>query len=63
MLLGLVIVLIGALIYLSPRLPFLEKIPLNIQWQKGPVTFYFPLGLCIIGSILATILMYFLGRK
>ncbi len=63
MLLGLMVVLIGALIYLSPRLPFLEKIPLNFHWQKGPVTFYVPVELCIIVSVLATILLHFIGRK
>jgi hypothetical protein len=63
MLLGLIVVLIGALIYLSPRLPFLEKMPLNIHWHRGPMTLYVPVGFCIIVSVLATILLHFIGRR
>ena len=60
---GLLLIVIGILMVLGSRLPFLEKIPGNIRWQKGPVTVYFPLGLSIIASILLTILLNIMGRK
>ncbi len=62
-LLGLLLILIGGLVYLAPRWPFLQKIPGNFSWQKGSVRFYFPLGTCILVSILLTLLFHFLGRK
>ena len=62
-LLGLFLILIGGLVYLAPRLPFLQKIPGNLSWQKGSVRVYFPLGTCILVSILLTLLFHFLGRK
>jgi hypothetical protein len=62
-LIGLILIVIGVLMVLGPRLPFLEKIPGNIRWQKGPVTVFFPLGLSIIISIVLTILLNIIGRK
>jgi hypothetical protein len=62
-LLGALLLLIGALFYLMPRFPFLEKIPGNIRWQKGPVTVYFPLGTCIVISLLLSLLLHFWSRR
>ncbi|MCX6639580.1 MAG: DUF2905 domain-containing protein [bacterium] len=61
---GVVLAVVGGLLLIAPRFsPFLEKIPGNIRWQKGPVTVYFPLGLCILISIVLSLLFHFLGRK
>jgi hypothetical protein len=61
---GVLLVLVGGLLLIAPRFsPFLEKIPGNIRWHKGPLTVYFPLGLCILISILLSLLIHFWGRK
>lgn len=62
-LLGVLIVVIGAIIYLAPRFPILEKLPGNLRWQKGPVTIYFPLGICVLVSVILTLLFQILSRK
>lgn len=61
--LGAFLLLIGGLIYLAPRIPFLEKMPFNLHWQKGPVTVYFPLGTCILISVLLSLLFHLWSRR
>jgi len=60
---GIILVVLGGILYLIPNLSFLERLPGNFRWQKGPVMLYFPLGLSILLSIILTLLLQFLGRK
>ena len=62
-LLGVIIVVIGAILYLAPRFQLLDRLPGNLRWQKGPVTIYFPLGVCLAVSVVLTIIFHILGRK
>jgi hypothetical protein len=62
-LLGVIIVVIGAILYLAPRFPLLDRLPGNLRWQKGPITVYFPLGVCLAVSMVLTIIFHILGRK
>jgi uncharacterized protein HemY len=59
---GLVIVGIGVLLVLAPKLPWIGKLPGDILIKKDNFRFYFPLTTCIIISILLTLLFY-LFRK
>ena len=59
---GLVIVGIGILLVLAPKVPWLGKLPGDILIKKDNFRFYFPLTTCIIISIILTILFY-LFRK
>ncbi len=59
---GLVIVGIGVLLVLSPKVPWIGKLPGDILIKKDNFRFYFPLTTCIIISILLTLLFY-LFRK
>ncbi|MBU0520081.1 DUF2905 domain-containing protein [bacterium] len=63
LLFGIILVVLGGILYLGPNLSFLEKLPGNLRWQKGPVTLYFPLGATVLLSIVLTILLQFLSRK
>ena len=59
---GIVLVLVGGLIYLvgrsgiADRIPF-GRLPGDFQFQAGPLTCLFPLATSIILSILLTILL------
>lgn len=61
--LGALLIAIGALFYLAARLPFLERFPGNLSRQIGSARLCFPLGICIVLSVILSILLNLLGRK
>lgn len=54
---GLIILGIGLLFLVLPKIPFLGKLPGDIFIRRGNFTFYFPLITCLLLSILLTILI------
>jgi len=62
--LGGVIVVVGLFLAFGPRLPFrIGRLPLDINVQRDNFSFYFPLGTCIVVSILLTIAFRFISRR
>ena len=59
---GLVIAGIGIILVLTPKVPWLGKLPGDILIKKDNFRFYFPVTTCIIVSIILTLLFY-LFRK
>lgn len=59
---GVLLLLLGMLFLLAPKSPILAKIIAPLRWQKGPMTVYFPLGLCLLISLLLTLVFYFWRR-
>ena len=59
---GLIIVLIGVLLTLAGKVPWLGRLPGDIFIRRGNFTFYFPLATSILVSIILTLLMW-LFRK
>jgi len=55
--LGLVISLIGLFMILGGRIPFLGKLPGDIVIRRENFSFYFPLGTCILISIIITLIL------
>ncbi|HET6370829.1 MAG TPA: DUF2905 domain-containing protein [Nitrospiria bacterium] len=60
---GLVLVLLGGLLLLSGRIPWLGKLPGDILIQRRNFTFYFPLATSILISLLLTLVFWLLGRR
>ncbi len=60
MLLGLVLVVLGAAIAWIPRF---GRLPGDIYIQRGNFTFYFPLVTCVVLSVLATIVFSLMARR
>jgi hypothetical protein len=58
--LGLVIAGAGLLVTLGAPI---GRLPGDFTFQKGRVSFYFPLTTSIVASIVVTLLMMFLSRK
>ncbi|MBW1991253.1 MAG: DUF2905 domain-containing protein [Deltaproteobacteria bacterium] len=59
---GVILVVVGVILWLAPRIPWLGKLPGDIVWQRGRWTFYFPLGTCILISVVLTLLIYLFRR-
>ena len=60
--LGLVIALVGAVLTLAPRVPWLGRLPGDIRIERGHSGFYFPIVTCIILSILLSIVISLFRR-
>ncbi len=59
---GLVILALGVLLTLGPRIPWLGRLPGDFFVKRDGFTFYFPLATSIILSILLTILLNLFRR-
>lgn len=60
---GAVLALIGLVMVLSGRIPWLGKLPGDILIERKNFTVYFPLATCILISILLTLLFWLFGRR
>ncbi len=60
--LGLVLLLLGGAFLLASRLG-ITRLPGDILWKRGIFTFYAPLGLMILLSILLTIALNLFARR
>lgn len=60
---GLVLVIVGVIITLFPKLATLPKLPGDIYIKKDGFTFYFPWVTSILISIILSLIMYFFFRR
>lgn len=62
-LLGLLLLLAGAVVYLLSFLGIsFGHLPGDFAWRRKNVSVYFPLGTCIVISVLLTLILYLLSR-
>lgn len=61
--LGAILIVIGAVLLLAARLglPF-GRLPGDFAWRGKNVQVYFPLGTCILISIVLTLIFYLVAR-
>jgi hypothetical protein len=59
---GVILVLAGAVFLLAPKIPWLGKLPGDLSFTRGNFSVYFPLGTCILISIILTLIMYLFRR-
>ncbi len=62
-LLGAVLMILGAAIILAPKIPFLGKLPGDVHLRGKNWSFYFPVATCVAISVLLTILLNLFSRK
>jgi len=60
--LGFFIVLIGLLLMMGDKIPFVGRLPGDIIIRKEKFTFYFPLATCILISFILTLLFTLFRR-
>jgi len=60
---GVILIVVGGLFLLAPKLPFLGRLPGDIAVRRGNWSFYFPLTTSILLSLLLTLLFNLFGRR
>lgn len=59
---GVVVTVVGVLMLLAPKLPFIGKLPGDFYFKRDGVSFYFPLATSIIVSVILSLVISFLFR-
>ncbi len=54
---GLVLIVIGFVLFFYDKIPFIGKLPGDISWKGKNTSVYFPVTTCIIISIILSILL------
>jgi hypothetical protein len=62
MILGIIIAIIGGILTLSDKTPFIGKLPGDILIKRGNFTFYAPIATSILFSIIISALFFILGN-
>jgi len=60
--LGLVLVAVGIVVSLAPKIPWLGQLPGDIFIQRERFTFYFPLMTSILISVIVSLVLYLFRR-
>lgn len=63
MMFGAVLFLTGALLTFGPRVPFPGRLPGDILVEHKGQGFYFPVGACVLLSVILSILLNFFSRR
>ena len=61
-LLGVILIVVGMILLLLQKVPFLGKLPGDIMVKRENFTFYFPLATSIIISIIVSLILYLINR-
>lgn len=59
---GVVLILVGVVVSLSSRIPFIVRLPGDIFIKRDNFTFYFPLATSIIISVIISLILYIFRR-
>jgi len=62
-LIGVLLVILGAVIHYGPKFPWVGRLPGDILIQRERFTFAFPLATCLIVSLLLTLLANLFFRR
>ena len=60
---GLLIVLLGVVLVVAGRVPWLGRLPGDIYVRRGNWAFYFPLATSLVVSALLTLVFWILNRR
>ena len=61
--LGIFLVVIGVIIILAPKIPYIGRLPGDIYIKRDNFVFYFPLVSSILVSIILSLILYFIFGK
>jgi polyferredoxin len=62
-LIGFILVVVGAVLYFFKGIPFLGKLPGDIHIEKKNFSFHFPIMTCILLSVAISLLIYLISKK
>jgi Protein of unknown function (DUF2905) len=60
---GVLVAIIGVILTLAGRLPWLGRLPGDIYVQRGQWTFFFPLATSLLISVVLSIALWLIGRR
>ena len=60
---GLVLVILGSLLLMVGKTPFVGRLPGDIVVERENLRFYFPLAICLLLSTLLTLIFWLVGRR
>jgi len=60
---GLLVALVGVVLTVAGRVPWLGRLPGDIHIQRGNWSFYFPLATSLVLSVALSVLLYLVGRR
>lgn len=60
---GVLIVVLGALLYFGAKIPGIGRLPGDILIQRGNLTLYFPLATAVLLSIVLTVVLNLFFRR
>lgn len=60
---GIIMVIAGAIIHFSPKLPFLGKLPGDIVIDRGNFKFYFPITTSILISVIISLILIIINKS
>ncbi len=61
-LIGLLLIIAGLLFTFEGKIPLLGKLPGDIRIERENFSFYFPLGTCVLLSLILSLVLWFLRR-
>jgi DUF2905 family protein len=61
--LGVVVAVVGLVIVVGPRIPFLGRLPGDIRIDRDGLVVFIPLGTMLLVSVIASIILAVLGRR
>ena len=59
---GVILVVVGLALLLLPKIPGLGRLPGDIVIKRENFTFYFPLGTCILISVILSLIFWLFRR-
>ncbi|MEW6447468.1 MAG: DUF2905 domain-containing protein [Bacillota bacterium] len=62
-LIGVLFAVIGGVMLLLGKIPWIGRLPGDVYYHRGNFTFYFPLVTCILLSVLLTLLLNLFFRR
>ncbi len=60
---GLVIAIVGILLVMGGKIPWIGRLPGDLTIKGEKFTFYFPLATSILISVILSLIFWFIGRK
>lgn len=60
---GILLAVIGVVLYFFKGIPFLGKLPGDIHIEKKNFNFHFPIVMCILLSVILSLILYLINKR
>ena len=60
---GILVAVIGVILTLAGRLPWLGRLPGDVYVQRGNWTFFFPVATSLLVSVVLSLVLWLIGRR